>query len=222
MSDDIPVIFAQDLCAKPGAPQPVALFLSALSVMQMQQYATSGWRVLAAKNLPTAAPIKLPDVPAEECDVASVPSPYMISCEAPALDAAAMQTIERLKPEVVKINGAFHKADPTPEAFARKLGSLGYTMLGAHWRNDNSFAVKMLSYIGKLSVFEPPEWNRLDVIAIRDADVAKAVLNFGRLYAGEEKRIGELRVAQSIRNDYIARLEDALAVHQSRGTFKLK
>jgi hypothetical protein len=48
------------------------------------------------------------------------------------------------------------------------------------------------------------------------------MLAVGRLYAEEELRILDLRVANAIRGDTIARLEDALVARQPSTLFKLQ
>ncbi len=62
----------------------------------------------------------------------------------------------------------------------------------------------------------------MNLIGVRDPAWVRAFLPVSRLYVGEEKRIGELRLANAIRNDQIARLEDALARHQESDVFKLQ
>ena len=95
------------------------------------------------------------------------------------------------------------------------MKGLGYTVIGAHWRDDNSFAIRSLAQMNYISAFAAPEWDRMNLIGVRDDAYAAVLLSVARLYVGEEKRIGELSVANAIRNDHIARLEEALAVHQS-------
>lgn len=46
-------------------------------------------------------------------------------------------------------------------------------------------------------------------------------MRFGRFYAGQEKRIGELLITKTIRGDYIAQLGDALKLKQSDGPVSL-
>ena len=94
---------------------------------------------------------------------------------------------------------------------------MGYATVGAYWRDDNSFGLRGVVNINALAAFPAPDWDRMNIIGVRDAKMAHALLSVGRLYAGEETRIGELRVANAIRNDHIARLEEALAAHQSGG-----
>lgn len=99
---------------------------------------------------------------------------------------------------------------------------MGYTVIGAHWRDDNSFAIRSLDQISRISAFPTPEWDRMNLIGLRDPARVRAFLSLSRLYVGEEKCIGELRLANAIRNDQIARLEDALAVHQGSDILKLR
>ena len=63
MSDDIALLFADEL-ARPAAAARRAVFLSAISLLQMQQYATGGWQVLAGPGFESAAAIDLAAVPA--------------------------------------------------------------------------------------------------------------------------------------------------------------
>jgi hypothetical protein len=97
-----------------------------------------------------------------------------------------------------------------------------HTVLGAQWRDDNSFAIRSMVGLSPVGSIQPPDWDRLNLIGVRDPGRLPALLAIGRLYGGEEKRIGELRVANEIRNDHIARLEDALLARQSSAVFKLQ
>jgi hypothetical protein len=139
-----------------------------------------------------------------------------LSCEAPFLAADAGARLAAWKPAIVKFNCAFHDVADAGQLGASLVG-MGYTVIGAHWRDDNSFAIRSLTQINHLAAFQPPEWSRLNIIGVREPARVQALLTIARLYVGEEKRIGELRVANAIRNDHIARLEDALVAHQSTG-----
>ncbi|MDG2321313.1 MAG: hypothetical protein P8L79_13720 [Rhodospirillaceae bacterium] len=46
-------------------------------------------------------------------------------------------------------------------------------------------------------------------------------MRFGRFYAGQEKRIGELLITKTIRGDCTAQVEDALKLKQSDGLVSL-
>lgn len=221
VSDDIPIIFAEDIINPGRSAKAVAVFLSAASASQMQQYATAGWRVLAAPGFRTGVEINLAGVPAAACTEDEAAGCTLLSCEAPFIGADAGARIGKWKPAVVKFNCAFHDVADA-ESLAASLRTLGYTVLGAHWRDDNSFAIRSLNQLGHIAAFQPPEWDRMNLIGVRDAARVPAILSLARLYVGEERRIGELRVANAIRNDHIARLEDALAAHQSSEVFRLR
>ncbi len=211
MSDDIPIIFAEEML-HPGRRQ-TAVFLSALSGMQMQQYATAGWRVLAATGFQSRAQIDLASVPAVAAPDSEAVGCTFLSCEVPFIAADAGAKISAWKPAIMKFNCAFHDVADAGQ-LAASIAGMGYTVLGAHWRDDNSFAIRHLARLDILSTFVRPEWDRMNIIAVREPARVQALLTVSRLYVGEEKRIGELRVANEIRNDHIARLEDALAAHQ--------
>ena len=100
------------------------------------------------------------------------------------------------------------------------LKASGYIVLGALWRDDNSFQIRSLMSIDYIDAVQLPEWNRINLIGVRDADCAHRIVTIARLYSGEEKRISELRVAKAIRDDYIAKLEDALITHQKTEVLK--
>ena len=219
MSDDIPIIFAEEIL-HPNRTA-TAVFMSASSASQMQQYATAGWRVLAAPGFKSSAAIDLAGVPAKACEESEAAGCTFLSCEVPFLGADAGARISAWKPAIVKFNCAFHNVADAG-ALASSLAGMGYTVIGAHWRDDNSFSIRNLNQMQPIEGFQPPEWDRLNVIGLRDPARVHALLTVARLYAGEEKRIGELRVANEIRNDLIARLEDALAAHQVSDVFKLQ
>ena len=43
------------------------------------------------------------------------------------------------------------------------------------------------------------------------------MVRFGRFYAGQESRIGDLEISRAVRSDFIAQLEDALMAYQKKG-----
>lgn len=218
MSDDIPIIFALDLA--PRVAKPSAVFLSAASAPQMQQYATAEWTVVAAEGF-AGAKVDFAAIPARTLRDDEISAVTVLSCEAPHLNRDTAGRIARWQPEIVKINCAFHNiADAQPVADTLKAG--GYHLLGAHWRDDNSFRIRAVDEIAPLAAFTPPAWDQLNIIAVRDAVLVKTILTLGRLYTGEEARILELRVGNMVRSDTIARLEDALVAHQPSDVFKLK
>lgn len=222
MSDDIPLIFAEDT----GTPS--AVFLSATSTAHMQQYAQAGWRVYAAGGFQSFRPINLADVPAQAGE--DVGQPTLVSCEGPhwagGQDIAKLTNLVRLKrwqPRVVKLNYAFHDV-PVEQirTVADELGSLGYVVLAAHWRDDNTMRVRSLNRIERLAHLQPPEWNRLNFIACADERIANLILRVGRLHSGQEQRIAQLRVSEALRNEHIARLEAALVKAQASPHFRLQ
>ena len=87
MSDDIPIIFAEELL-HPGR-KSTAVFMSAVSSAQMQQYATAGWRVLVTKDFKSSAAIDLAAVPALTAGDDEMVGCTFLSCEAPFLAADA-------------------------------------------------------------------------------------------------------------------------------------
>jgi hypothetical protein len=186
----------------------------------MQQYATAEWNVIAADGF-TGAGVDLAALPATQKPDDEISAVTLLSCEAPHLNRETPLRIARWRPEIVKINCAFHNiADAEP--VAASLASSGYQLLGSHWRDDNSFRIRTVSEIAPLSYFKPPVWDQLNIIAVRDAGLMKAILTMGRLYVGEEARILELRVANAVRSGTIAQLEDALLAHQPSDVFKLR
>jgi hypothetical protein len=222
VSDDIPVIFADD------NPAPTAVFLSATSAMQMQQYAMSGWRVHAASGFQSAQPINFAEVPATTVDDGTIGQPTLLSCEGPywggqdILKLTNLVKVKRWQPRVVKLNYAFYDIDPAQiQNDVGELASLGYFLLGAHWRDDNTMRIRALNRIDRLDAMQPPEWSRLNFIACMDERMALMVMRIGRLHAGQEQRIAQLRISEAIRNDHIARLEAALIKNQASPHFKV-
>ncbi len=213
MSDDIPIIFAEDLRRLDRNSAPAAVFFSAGSTSQMQQYAAAGWQVIATPGFRSDAKIEFTEVPAVTMAEASIPACTLLSCEAKFLPPDTAAHIRRWQPAVVKFNCAFYDISDA-SALAQSLAGLGYIPLAAIWRDDNSFGYRALSNLGALAAFPNLEWDRTNLIAVREPAFAQAILTLARLYVGEERRIQELRVANAIRNDYIARLEDALQTYQ--------
>lgn len=222
MSDDIPIIFAEE------SAHPVAVFLSASGLAQMQQYAQAGWRVFAAGGFQSVRPVNLAEVPATAGE--DFPQPTLVSCEGPywaaGQDILKLQNLVRLKrwqPRVVKLNYAFADVDPGQiRTVAEEFVSLGYVLLAAHWRDDNTMRLRSLNRIERLAALQPPDWLRLNFIACADERLAAAVLRVGRLHAGQEQRIAQLRLSEALRNDHIARLEAALVRAQASPHFKLQ
>lgn len=176
---------------------------------------------MAALGFQSTEAIALDTVPAAACGEDDAVGCKLLSCEVPFLDAGAGARISKWQPEIVKFNCAFHNvADAT--SLASSVAGMGYAVLGAHWRDDNSFSLRNLTALNTMASFPAPDWDRMNIIGVRDPQMTHVLLSIGRLYCGEETRIGELRVANTIRNDYIARLEEALAVAQSSDTFKLR
>lgn len=219
MSDDIPIIFSQDI-RDPGRERPrTAIFLSAESVAQMQQYAVVGWSVAVAPGFVSKADIDLSQVPAATPREEDILNCTLLSCEAPHLNPETSARIAKWQPEIVKINCAFHDVSDASSLTA-PLSARGYTVLGAAWRDDNSFRIRSLMSVDFIETNQLPEWDRINIIGVRDSDHAQRIVTIARLYAGEEARISELRVAKAIRDDYIAKLEDAMMAHQQTGVFK--
>ena len=219
MSDDIPIIFAQDVRDPGREKQRTAVFLSAISASQMQQYAIGGWGVTAASGFDCKAGINLAEVPAATVRDEDIVSCTLLSCEAPNLKPDTSACIAKWRPDLVKINCAFHGVSDA-SLLAAPLSASGYTILGAVWRDDNSFGIRSFMSLDRIESIKLLEWDRINLIGVRDAAHAQVILTVARLYAGEEKRISELRVAKAIRDDYIGMLEDALMAHQQTGIFK--
>ncbi|MBL8643860.1 MAG: hypothetical protein JNK21_07995 [Rhodospirillaceae bacterium] len=223
MSDDIPVIFGDD------TPAPSAVFLSAAGAAQMQQYAVAGWRVHAAMGFQAMAPINLAEVPATTTDDGTIGQPTLLSCEGPfwaPQDIIKLQNLVKVKrwqPRIVKLNYAFYDIEPAQiQAVVGELSSLGYVILGAHWRDDNTMRIRALNRIDRLEMLQPPEWPRLNFIACAEERTALLIMRIGRLHAAQEQRIAQLRVSEAVRNDHIARLEAALVKNQPSPHFSLQ
>ena len=169
----------------------------------------------------SGANIDLAAVPARPMTNADASHVTLLSCEAPHLTGATAPRIAEWQPALVKINCAFHGVSDA-DAVAESLEKAGYQVLGALWRDDNSFSIRSVVQIAPLAHFAPANWDRLNIIGVRDRNLAAAILTLGRLYTGEEARIAELRVANAVRNDTIARLEDAMVSHQPSDIFKLQ
>ena len=138
----------------------------------------------------------------------------IVSLEAPTWKNSAA-ALGRWQPRVIKFNGAFHGDTALAgEDAARAFAAAGYDIVGCHWRADNSYALRSVSRIERLSAFGAPDWKHLTLIAITDADLVRVLLSVARLYVGEERRIADLRVSHAVRGDHIARLEDAMMAHQ--------
>ena len=216
MSDDIPVIFAQ----QEMSPPPVSLFLSVSHPNQMEQFVLAGWRVMLAQDF-TGCEIPS-NLVVEPFDAEKIiQPPALLSANIGSLPDDWHHRVRMLTPRMVKINAAFSsEAEPIVDA-SSALMKQGYTLCAAYWRNDNAFELSILDRIDALSAFQPTPWTRLNLIAFSDPAQANDMLRFGRFYAGQEKRIGELQIAKAIRGDYIQQLEDALMAQQSGSPFTL-
>lgn len=174
----------------------------------MQQYATAGWAVTVLpgfKSLRPIEPARLPPTGSGPADVLSI--------EAALLDTAALA----VDAATIKINFAF--ADALGDRGARLAADLtarGYVVLGAHWRDDNTYRIRSLERIDLLAALEPVVWTRTNLIACRDPHLAEVIVRFARVYAAQERRTAELKVGEAIRTDYIAKLEDAVQTLQKR------
>ncbi len=216
MSDDIPLLFASEL-AKAVGPQRRAVFLSAMSAPQMQQYATAGWQVFAGPGFESAATCDLATVPASTCTVDQLQGADLISLEAPTWPSDAVDHFRRWMPHALKVNAAFHGVeDAHAERIAEGLQRLGYDVIGCHWRDDNTFGLRSLTRIDRLTAFGAPDWKHMNLIGLRDAETVRRLLVVARLYTGEERRIAELRLSHEVRGDHIRRLEDAMTTLQKR------
>lgn len=209
MSDDIPIIYAQSK----SSPPPVAIFLSAGHATQLEQYVLAGWQVRMAQEF-TGCTIP-PELLVDVFDPAALEAPpALLSGEIGALTDEWRHTVTLFGPQVVKINAAFSEDADAVTQCAAFLSGQGYILCASYWENDNVFGRRILSRIDALSVFQPTPWTQLNLIAYKDSDVAAEMLRFGRFYAGQEKRIGDLEVSHAIRGDYISQLEDAMMASQ--------
>ena len=214
MSDDIPIIIAQEIRRATDAHAPTAVFLSSGSASQMQQYAAAGWKVTVTPGFRSDAKVNPVEVPAATVHEEQIASCTLLSCEAKYLPPNTADHIKRWRPDFLKFNCAFYDISDAA-GLARSIANLGYVPLVALWRDDNSFGYRSLANFGPLAIFPNLEWDRANLIGVRDAAAANIMLSIARIYVGEERRIVDLRVANSIRDDYIARLEDALQAHQT-------
>ncbi|HCX15265.1 MAG TPA: hypothetical protein DGZ24_08105 [Rhodospirillaceae bacterium] len=219
MSDDIPIIFAEDFYDLRSKRVSTAVFLSADSAAQMNQYAVGGWSVAAAPGFVAKSDINLAEVPASTPSEEDIIDCTLLSCEAPHLKSGISERMKRWQPEIIKINCAFYDvADAS--SLAASLANAGYAVLGAVWRDDNSFGIRSLASLGFLDAIRVLEWDRTNLIGVRDRAHAQNIITVSRLYIGEEKRISELQLAKAVRDDYINKLEDALMAHQRADVFK--
>ena len=211
MSDDIPVIFAKpDL-----SPRPLALFLSASHSTQPEQYVIAGWTVWHG------TPFSGCDLPADLNIAPYNPAgltgpPELVFGELASMPDDWHQTVMLLTPKSVKVNAAFQADPDAATSAAAFLSDQGYTLCASYWKNDNSFGLRILERIDALSAFQPTPWSNLNLIAYKDPVQAQTMVRFGRFYAGQESRIGELQVAKAIRADHIKQLEEAMMELQKR------
>lgn len=216
MSDDIPIIFAQQKMS----PPPVALFLSASHSQQMEQFVIANWRVVLAPDFCGC------DIPKELVAESFNPNnlegpPGLLSAEIRYLPDDWHHRVRILTPEIVKINAAFSEDADAVAAVAANLTEQEYTICAAYWSDDNAVGLKTLDRIDALAVLQPTPWASLNLIAFADASQAQDMLRFGRFYAVQEKRIGELLITKAIRGDYIQQLEEALKSEQSGGPISI-
>ena len=215
MSDDIPLIFADEM-ARPAARRRV-VFLSAMSAAQMQQYATAQWDVVTGPGFQARGEVDIAAVPAREGGEDQLTGADLISLEAPTWPADAEPHFRRWAARAIKVNAAFHNlGGDKVEAAAATLVRLGYQVVVCHWRADNIYGIRSLSRVERLESFGAPDWTNSNLIAVRDADLARLLLTVSRLYVGEERRIAELKLSHTVRGDHIARLEDAMMALQKR------
>lgn len=209
MSDDIPVIFAQTELK----PRPVVIFLSASHATQLEQYVVAGWHVYCARSfVGCAIP---PDLSVDVFDPTMLAGPpNLVIGDIQHLTDEWKHTVTLFAPLAVKINAAFSDDAGVVTAAAKFLSEKDYTLCASHWRDDNSFGFRILDRIDALSTFQPAPWTKLNIIAYKDVETAASMVRFGRFYAGQESRIGELEISRAVRSDYVAQLEDALMAHQ--------
>ncbi|MDX2223510.1 MAG: hypothetical protein SFV21_12220 [Rhodospirillaceae bacterium] len=209
MSSDIPIILAHD----PGSH--IAAFAGAASTAQLQQYATAGWQVALLPGFAAPQSFAAGQVPATA--VAALPhAAALFGLQAAQWSDDTPAAIAAAQPGVVKINAAFgDDADAErAKAAASALAGLGYLLIGAHWRDDNTQRLRGLNRVEPLAALEPPEWKRLDLIGCRAPTLAERIVRIGRVHAGQERRVAELRLAEALRADYIMKMEDALQALQ--------
>jgi hypothetical protein len=211
MSDDIPVIFAQTVLK----PQPLAIFLSATHATQMEQYVVAGWRVARTQDFQGC---EIPrELPIDVFDPASLDAaPCLIIGDIMHLNDDWRHMVTLFTPESVKINAAFTEDAAKVTEVAAFLTGQNYTMCASYWRNDNSFSHRILDRIDALSVFQPTPWTNLNLIGYKETARAHTMVRFGRFYAGQEQRIGDLEVKNAIRADHISQLEAAMMALQKR------
>ncbi len=211
MSDDIPVIFAQTALK----PQPLAIFLSATHPTQMEQYVVAGWRVVHTQDFKGC---DIPrELPIDVFDPASLDAPpCLIIGDIVHLTDDWRHMVRLFTPETVKINAAFTEDAAKVTEAAAFLTDQKYIMCASYWRNDNSFGHRILDRIDALSVFQPTPWTNLNLMGYRETVKAADMVRFGRFYAGQEQRIGDLEVKSAIRADHIGQLEAAMMALQQR------
>ena len=135
MSDDIPIIFAQQKMS----PPPVAIFLSASHSTQMEQFILAHWRVMLAPDF-TGCDIPQDLVVESFNPDALAGPPALLSTDIDSIPDDWHHRVRLFAPAMVKINAAFsEEAEPIVNA-AAKLSELNYTLCAAYWRNDNAFA----------------------------------------------------------------------------------
>ncbi len=208
MSDDVPIILAHE-----HGPRR-AVFASAASEAQIQQYVAAGWAVGVSAVFQAVRPFDLAKVSVERGVGAG--GADLFNVEAPNLAAGTAECLAAL-PAVAKFNFAFHEtgADGGP-ALVSALESSGYVLLAAHWRDDNIYRMRSLSRIEPLASLQPPDWSHLNLIACRDLRRADMILRIGRVHAAQERRVADLKIGEAVRNDHIAKLEDAVQSLQGR------
>lgn len=210
MSDDVPLIIAH-----PPGHRRVA-FASAASDVQMQQYAAAGWTVGVTRSFQSTRPIDLPRIPAQLISRDEIRLADVLNIEASRLEAG-LEEASAARTPIAKVNLAFTDgAEARGPIAAGALAAAGYVVLGAHWRDDNTYRIRSLNRIDVVADLQPPEWGRMNLIACRESSMAETIIRIGRVHAGQERRIAELRIGEAVRNDHIAGLEDALQALQSR------
>jgi hypothetical protein len=215
MSDDLPIIISEE------SQTPTVLFMSSTGTVQMKQYGVAGWGVAVTKDFQPLGPTVLADIPAQVVDDSIVVRPTLVSCEIQTWSPETIARIKKFEPRILKLNCAFSEVDPkTIEAAAQSIVNMGLIVLGTHWRDDNTQRLVYLNRIDYMTSLQPPEWPRLSFIGLTDARQAEAVIRIGRLHAGHEQRIAQLRISEALRGEHIARLEKALIAAQQSPHFK--